>query len=220
MFASKKTSLEEQDERLLKIAAVVDEFEGYTRPHAVRLAALGSALAGKFSLGAKDISFIQQAALVHDIGEVIMNREYIKSSRSLTDAERLDLMRHPVIGEQEAAKRGLNRAAQLLVRWHHEWWNGSGYPDKLERYDIPLGARILRIADTYCALTDTRPYSTALTVGEARSYIQQWAGVEFDPEVARVFLSLSGLPELDSFAQVDTRANLQEEDRAAIPYQQ
>jgi HD-GYP domain-containing protein (c-di-GMP phosphodiesterase class II) len=209
------------DERLLKIAAVVDEFEGYTHPHAARMAALGGALADKFNLGAKDRLYIQQAALVHDIGEVMMDREYIKSPRSLTESERLDLMRHPVIGEQEASKRGLTRAVQLLVRWHHEWWNGSGYPDRIDRYEIPLGARILRVADTYCALTDSRPYSTALTTAEARSYLQQWAGIEFDPEVVKVFLSLSGMPELESFAQPDLRSNLHEEDRSEIPiYQQ
>lgn len=207
------------DDRLLKIAGVVDEFEGYAHPHSIRLAVLGGALAEKFDLGAKDKLFIQQAALVHDIGEVIMNREYIKSARSITDAERLDLMRHPVIGEQDAAKRGLSRAVQLLVRWHHEWWNGSGYPDGLDRYEIPLGARILRVVDTYAALTDTRPYSTALTVAEARSYLQQWAGIEFDPEVVRVFLSLSGISELDSYAQM-APVLAGGEERAELPYYQ
>jgi len=201
MFPEKKSIVQdyELDERLLKMAAVIDEFEGYAHPHAVRLAVLGDAVAEKFSLAPKDRMFIRQAALVHDIGEVMMNREYIKSSRSLTDAERLDLMRHPVIGEQEAAKRGLSRAVQLLVRWHHEWWNGNGYPDTLERYDIPLGARILRVVDTYSALTDTRPYKTAVTVPEARQYLQQWAGLEFDPEVVRVFLGLAGIKELEAF---------------------
>lgn len=190
------------DERLRKIAAVVDEFEGYSHPHAERIAALGEALAEKFNLGAKDKLFIQQAALVHDIGEVVMDRDYIKSARQLTDEERLDLMRHPVIGEQEAGKRGLSRAVQLLVRWHHEWWNGSGYPDAISRYEIPLGARILRVVDTYAALTDDRLHRKAMTVNEARNYLTQWAGMEFDPEVVRVFLSLSGMQELRAHAQI------------------
>jgi HD-GYP domain-containing protein (c-di-GMP phosphodiesterase class II) len=219
MFPQKQSIIQdhELDERLLKMAAVIDEFEGYAHPHAVRLAALGDAVAEKFNLAPKDRSFIRQAALVHDIGEVMMNREYIKSARSLTAAERLDLMRHPVIGEQEAAKRGLSRAVQLLVRWHHEWWDGSGYPDTIDRHEIPLGARILRVADTYSALTDSRPYSTALTAAEARSYLQQWAGIEFDPEVVRIFLSLSGVAELNSFAQTQP---IQSEERSAEPVYQ
>ncbi len=222
MFSENKSAAPglEPDDRLLKIAAVVDGFEGYAHPHSVRLAALGGALAEKFDLGAKDKLYIQQAALVHDIGEVIMSREYIKSARSLTGAERLDLMRHPVIGEQEAAKRGLSRAVQLLVRWHHEWWNGGGYPDTLDRYEIPLGARILRVVDTYSALTDDRPYRAALTAAEARGYLQQWAGIEFDPEVVRVFLSLSGMPELDSFARANAPLEVYSEERAEQPLYQ
>jgi HD-GYP domain-containing protein (c-di-GMP phosphodiesterase class II) len=205
MFPAKKSVVQdhELDERLLKMAAVIDEFEGYAHPHAIRLAVLGDAVAEKFDLAANDRLFIRQAALVHDIGEVMMNREYIKSSRSLTDAERLDLMRHPVIGEQEAAKRGLGRAVQLLVRWHHEWWNGGGYPDTLEREDIPLGARILRVVDTYAALTDARPYRSVWATVEARRYLQQWAGIEFDPEVVRVFLGLSGIKELEPFVTAE-----------------
>jgi HD-GYP domain-containing protein (c-di-GMP phosphodiesterase class II) len=109
-----------------------------------------------------------------------------------------------VIGEQEAAKRGLNRAVQQLVRWHHEWWNGQGYPDTLEAYDIPLGARIIRTVDTYCALTDDRPYHKAMSVAEARKYLTEWAGIEFDPEVVRVFLNLTGIKELESYQVVET----------------
>src|SRR5204862_3063470 len=65
-------------------------------------------------------------------------------SGPLSEAERLDLQRHPVIGEQEAARAGAERAVQLLVRWHHEWFSGAGYPDALRGEQIPLGARILR----------------------------------------------------------------------------
>jgi HD-GYP domain-containing protein (c-di-GMP phosphodiesterase class II) len=206
MFPEKKSIVQdyEFDGRLLKMAAVIDEFEGYAHGHAVRLAVLGDAVAEKFNLGLKDRLFIRQAALVHDIGEVMMNREYIKSPRSLTDAERLDLMRHPVIGEQEAAKRGLSRAVQLFIRWHHEWWNGNGYPDTLERDSIPLGARILRVVDTYCALTDDRPYKKAVTTAEAREYLRLSAGIEFDPEVVTAFLGLSGIKELDAFVQTES----------------
>jgi HD-GYP domain-containing protein (c-di-GMP phosphodiesterase class II) len=129
-----------------------------------------------------------------------MNRDYIKSVRILREEERVDMQRHPVIGEQEAAKRGLNRAIQLLVRWHHEWWNGMGYPDGLEGEQIPLAARILRLVDTYVALTDSRPFNSPLTEAEAKQYISEWAGIEFDPKVVKAFLELEGLKELESFA--------------------
>jgi HD-GYP domain-containing protein (c-di-GMP phosphodiesterase class II) len=119
-----------------------------------------------------------------------MNREYIKSNRILRGDERLDMQRHPVIGEQEAAKLGLSRAVQLLVRWHHEWWNGSGYPDTLRREQVPMGARILRVADSYAALTSKRPFRAAFSEAEARNYLTEWAGIEFDPKIVKAFLAL------------------------------
>lgn len=189
---------EDFEEQLLKIALVVDEFEGYRHSHAPRIAVLADALAQKFNLASHDRSSLRQAAMVHDLGELVMNRDYIKSSRMLSEEERVDMQRHPVIGEQEAAKRGLSRAVQLLVRWHHEWWNGTGYPDALEREQIPLAARILRVADTFAALTDARPYSVPISAAEAKRYLTEWSAIEFDPKVVKVFISLEDLPELES----------------------
>jgi HD-GYP domain-containing protein (c-di-GMP phosphodiesterase class II) len=127
---------------------------------------------------------------LHDLGEVAMERDYIQASHALTIEERLDLARHPVIGEREASRVGADRAAQLLVRWHHEWWNGCGYPDALRREEIPLAARILRVADSYVALTETRPFRAALSADEARRALADGAGIEFDPAVVNMLLSL------------------------------
>src|ERR671926_490851 len=105
----------------------------------------------------------------------------------------------------QAARAGADRAVQLLVRWHQEWWDGSGYPDALRGEQIPLGARILRVADAYAALTDARPWRPAGTEGEARKHLGLWAGIEFDPAVVLAFLSLEGLAELRSFAREQRR---------------
>ncbi|MGI8849982.1 MAG: HD-GYP domain-containing protein [Pyrinomonadaceae bacterium] len=188
-FSTKEAS--NSDERILKISSAMDEFEDYTRHrHGAQIAALCDVLAQEFNLASHDRLFLRQAALIHDIGEILMNREYIKSSRILRDDERLDMQRHPVIGEQEAAKLGLSRAVQLLVRWHHEWWNGSGYPDTLRREQIPLGARILRVADSFAALISKRPFRAALSEAEAARYLTEWAGIEFDPKIVKAFLAL------------------------------
>ena len=192
---------EDFEESLLSIAGAIDDFEGYAHPHAVRIAVLSNATAKFFNLASHDRHSLGQAALVHDIGELVMNRDYINARRALTEAERIDMQRHPVIGEQEAAKRGLGRAVQLIVRWHHEWWNGAGYPDALMRDRIPLAARILRVADTYAALTDARSYNAAISAEQAKKYITEWAGIEFDPLVVKAFLSLQDLPELKSYAE-------------------
>ena len=192
------------DDSLSNLAAEIDRFENYRHPHASRIARLADAVAEQFNLGTSDRNSLRQAAFVHDIGELLMNRGYIgRRGTMLSEQERLDLMRHPVIGEQEIARRGLNRAVQLLVRWHHEWWNGDGYPDNLRREQIPLGARILRVVDTYAALTDDRPFRSAVPVEEARRTLAQWAGLAFDPRVVFTFLQLPPeMEELKSFAPI------------------
>lgn len=179
------------DEKLLRIAPQMDRFEGYADAHGKRIASIADLLGAAFKLASRDRFFLQQAALVHDIGELKMNRDYIRSSHILTVEERLDLQRHPVIGEQETAKMGLPRGVQLLVRWHHEWWNGGGYPDGLMSEQIPLAARILHISDTYAALTSQRPFRSPSPVEEAKKYLIEWAGIEFDPAIVKVFLAIS-----------------------------
>jgi HD-GYP domain-containing protein (c-di-GMP phosphodiesterase class II) len=178
----------------------MDDFEGYIRPHGARIAAISGALATHFNLASHDGFLLKQAAYLHDIGEVAMNRDYISAGRILSVEEYTDMQRHPVIGEQEIAKMGLPRSVQLLVRWHHEWWNGSGYPDGLLGEQIPLAARILRVADTFAALTDSRPFRAAISTDEARKYVAEWAGIEFDPKVVKGLLALEELQEMGFYS--------------------
>lgn len=177
-------------EAFTQLATTVDRFERYDNPHAQRVAAIADEIAHAFHLARHDRGSLYAAALLHDLGEVAMERDYIQADRALTAEERVDLYRHPVIGEREASRVGADRAAQLLVRWHHEWWNGAGYPDALRREEIPLAARILRVADSYAALTDGRPFRPALSETAAKRELKNGAGIEFDPGVVSVFLSL------------------------------
>jgi HD-GYP domain-containing protein (c-di-GMP phosphodiesterase class II) len=190
-------------EAFVQLSSAADQFERYANPHAIRMATIADEIAKAFNMAPQDRKSLRSAALMHDLGEAAMERDYIQRAGSLTDEERIDLARHPVIGEQEAARAGADRAAQLLVRWHHEWWNGSGYPDALRREEIPLAARILRVADTYSALTDARPFRPAMTEEDARREIRAGAGIEFDPRVGSVFLALGPMQELASYASAD-----------------
>ena len=194
------------DEAFLQLAVTIDRFERYENPHAVRIAAIADEIAKVFHLARHDRGSLRAASLLHDLGEVAMEREYVQSKGSLTDEDRVDLARHPIIGEREASRVGADRAAQLLVRWHHEWWNGQGYPDALRGDDIPLAARILRLADSYAAMTDARPFRPALRAEAATTEIVQRAGIEFDPSVVDAFLVMTPIKELGSFAKSDLDA--------------
>src|ERR1044072_3058961 len=169
----------------LHLAAGVDDFEAYPHPHAARVARLAEALAEHFRLSRADRTSIVYAALLHDIGELTMKRDYTKGDGPLQQTERV-----------APARRGADRALHLLARWHREWFGGGGYPDALRGEQIPLGARILRVADAYAALTDARPWRPAGTESEARKHLGLWAGIEVDPSVVLGFLSLHVLPDL------------------------
>src|SRR5215203_5181476 len=191
-------------EAFIQRAKSTDKFERYEHPHAERIAVIAEQIALEFHLARHDRGSLYAAALLHDLGETAMERDYIQATGPLSDEEREDLARHPVIGEREASRVGADRAAQLLVRWHHEWWNGFGYPDSLRREEIPLAARILRVVDSYVALTDARPFRPAFTVEAARRELIDRAGLEFDPAIVESLLKLEGLPELQSYAKTET----------------
>ena len=188
------------DEAFKQLASATDQFERYANPHALRIARISDEIARALQMALQDRKSLRVAAQLHDLGEAAMDRDYIQRAGTLSDEERIDLSRHPVVGEQEAARAGAERASYLLIRWHHEWWNGSGYPDALRREEIPLAARILRLADSYAALTDARPYRPALSEEKARREILEWTGIEFDPRIVKVFLALEPISDLESFA--------------------
>src|SRR5262245_3287395 len=190
-----KSIILDSRDAFVQLAAAADAFERYVNPHATRISAIAGEIAVLFHMARQDRASLQTAALLHDLGESAMEREYIERAGPLSADERIDLARHPIIGEKEAARAAADRPVQLLVRWHHEWWNGSGYPDALRREEIPLAARILRVADSYAALTDVRPFRDAMTEEAARRLLIDRAGIEFDPGVVNVFLSLDHFDE-------------------------
>jgi HD-GYP domain-containing protein (c-di-GMP phosphodiesterase class II) len=181
------------------LANASDAFEGYLNPHARRIAVIADEIGKAFHLGSRDRFSLRIAALAHDLGESAMERDYIQRNGPLSEDERVDLWRHPLLGERAAAEVGADRGAQLMVRWHHEWWNGGGYPDGLRFEQIPLGARILHVADAYAALTDERPFRPALSAKQAREHLLEWIGIQFDPGVVKTLLSLEPFAELTSY---------------------
>jgi HD domain len=176
--------------RLLKIAIEIDRVEGYSEPHAIAIAWTAEKVGARMGLHGVDLTALKFAALAHDLGERAMKRDYLLRPGALSWEETLDLWRHPILGEQAAGELKLPRQTQLLIRWHHEWWNGGGYPDGLAGETIPPGARILRAVDSYFALISDRPHRRRFDRIEAEQIIADLAGIEFDPRVAQLLLQV------------------------------
>lgn len=189
-------------EQNLRLAERIDRFERYSQPHSQLMSDLAARLAEKLGLGELDSEAVAEAALLHDIGLYAMSPAYVASPGPLTREQRFDLWRHPIVGEHQMIRRDAPRSAQLLVRWHHEWWDGTGYPDGLAFEDIPIGARILRAVELYCALISDRPYRAAMSEAEAREELAASAGIECDPHVVKALLALlSGSTEYGAAAK-------------------
>lgn len=174
-----------------EIGVATDELLRYTVSQAERVADLADLIAGQLHVGDEDRRALRVAARARDAGLLVMHRDYLARGSELTAEERTDLARHTIIGEGEAARLGFDRAAQLLIRWHHENWDGGGYPDTLAAERIPLPARILRVADTACALLAARPWRAAHTLEHTLAQLRAGAGLDFDPLVVHVFCELA-----------------------------
>ena len=177
-------------DRLLKLANETDRVEGYSEPHAIAIARMAEKIGARMGLHGVDLTALKFAALAHDLGERAMKRNYLLRPSVLSWEETLDLWRHPILGEQAAGELKLSRQTQLLIRWHHEWWNGGGYPDGLAGEDIPLSARILRAVDSYFALISDRPHRQRYDMIEAEQIVADLAGIEFDPQVVKLLLQI------------------------------
>jgi HD-GYP domain-containing protein (c-di-GMP phosphodiesterase class II) len=177
-------------DRLLKIAIEIDRVEGYSEPHAIAIARMVEKIGARMGLHGIDLTALKFAALAHDLGERAMKRNYLLRPGVLSWEETLDLWRHPILGEQAAGELKLSRQTQLLIRWHHEWWNGGGYPDGLAGEAIPVGARILRAVDSYFSFTANRPHRRRFDRTEAEQIVADLAGIEFDPQVVKLLLQV------------------------------
>jgi len=177
-------------DRLLKIAIEIDRVEGYSELHAIVIARTAEKIGARMGLHGIDLTALKFAALAHDLGERAMKRNYLLRPGALSWEETLDLWRHPILGEQAAGELKLSRQTQLLIRWHHEWWNGGGYPDGLVGEAIPVGARILRAVDSFFALVSNRPHRRRFDRIEAEQIIADLAGIEFDPQVVKLLLQV------------------------------
>lgn len=181
-----------QLEVLERLAAAVEFRDDDTGNHTKRVAMVSAMLAEAIGLDATTVELIRRAAPLHDIGKVGIPDHILLKAGPLTAEEFETMKAHTIIGSRMLSKgrSELVRFSQRIARSHHEWWDGSGYPDRVSGQSIPLEARIVSAADFLDALTHERPYRPAWGMDETLAEIQRRAGSHFDPAVAKALLAI------------------------------
>jgi HD-GYP domain-containing protein (c-di-GMP phosphodiesterase class II) len=164
----------------------------YTGGHSRRVTAYCAQLLAALGMHGPEVELVLAAARVHDIGKIGIPDAILNKPGKLTDAERAEMERHPVLGADLLARQGgVGRGVQI-VRHHHEAWDGSGYPAGLAGLDIPFGARVIAVADSYDAMTSDRPYRAGMPQAKAESILRAGRGQQWDPTLVDAFLHALG----------------------------
>lgn len=161
--------------------------------HAKRLSLYSELLADKSGVDKKLVSEIKKFAILHDLGKVIVPNEILNKPGKLTPEEFNKIKEHAIVGHKLAEKLGLGKAAENLVKFHHEKWNGLGYPMGLKEKEIPIEGRIVALADTYDTLRQDKAYRPGFSHEQAVQIIVEESGISFDPELVSIFLANSNL---------------------------
>jgi len=189
-YLSRTESEKEMRKILLSFAKSIQERDIVTYEHSHRVAVYAQRLARHLGWSRRDVHDLTLAALVHDLGKTWIDNDILNKSAALSAEERRTMQHHPVIGARILIGCDVSPFYVETVLYHHEAWNGQGYPTGLKGEQIPLSARILAIADVYDVLTSQRPYKAPLTVVQACERMREGARTHFDPMLLQAFLRL------------------------------
>ncbi len=171
-------------------ALAVEAKDAYTHGHSENVMKYTLATAKKLGLHEEDIEIVKYSGLLHDIGKIGVEEAILNKPGRLTDEEFAHIKQHPELGARILADMPYFEKIVPLVRHHHEFYNGKGYPDGLAGESIPYGARLLSVADAFEAMTSNRPYRKAMPFEKAFSIIEENKGTQFDPEIVDVFIEV------------------------------
>lgn len=172
------------------MANTLESKDPYSYDHSGRVNYYTNLIAQKLSLPKKDIEELQIATYLHDIGKIGISNTFIFKEGNLTEIELSIVKKHPEIGALIVEPLQLSPLIVSVIRHHHEWYDGSGYPDGLSGEEIPYCARIVAIADAYDAMSSDRPYRKALALKDIKDEFSKNAGVQFDPEMVKEFINI------------------------------
>ncbi len=172
------------------LAHTIDTKDEYTKGHSIRVAKYSKMISEKMGLSTEECENVYYMGLLHDIGKIGVPNEIINCPTKLTDAQYDVIKTHPVLGYDILAEIKSRPDLSIGARWHHERFDGKGYPDRKNGDSIPLYARIIAVADSYDAMTSNRSYRKLLPQETVRSEIEKNSGTQFDPEVAKCMLAI------------------------------
>jgi putative nucleotidyltransferase with HDIG domain len=171
------------------LAGAVDKRDPFTSKHSHRVKAIAVDIGREMRVSEPELEALEWGGLLHDVGKIGVPDSVLKKQERLTRDERMVMNAHPVLGAEIIAPVTKLAPELPIIRHHHEWYNGSGYPDRLIGDEIPKLARILHVADAFEAMTAQRPYRmTPLTAEQALAELRKFAGIQFDPQVVDAFV--------------------------------
>jgi PAS domain S-box-containing protein/putative nucleotidyltransferase with HDIG domain len=162
----------------------------YTREHSERVTNYALDIARKMNLDSDTVELIQYAGRLHDIGKIAIKDDILTKPGGLSVTEFAEIRLHPAKGAEMLEPLGFMKESLDSIRYHHERFDGGGYPDRLAKTKIPLTARILAVADTFDAMTSDRPYRKALSVEQAVEELKKNSGTQFDPQIIQAFMQV------------------------------
>ncbi|MEO0129794.1 MAG: HD domain-containing phosphohydrolase [candidate division WOR-3 bacterium] len=177
-------------ESVLALVQAIEMRDPCTRGHSVQVADLAVEIARVLDFSEHKLELLKFAGLLHDVGKIAIPESILQKPERLSNAEWLIIKRHPVQSVEIIKPIKNLREIEKWILYHHERWDGTGYPGGLKEKEIPLEARILAVCDTYSAIISDRPYRKGLSDEHAREEIKKFAGRQFDPEVVRIFLNI------------------------------
>jgi HD-GYP domain-containing protein (c-di-GMP phosphodiesterase class II) len=189
---TESSPLPKLDARFRRFLDELDRSEGCVAGHSATVCKLTLTMARALGVADDDLPLFALGALMHDIGKVFVGERLLSKAMPLTEAEFETLRLHPLLGEALLAPTVTNPTVLGIVRWHHERWDGAGYPDGLGGCAIPLGARIVGTADAFIAMREARPYRRALGLEEAVDELQRVSGRQFDSTCVDVLVGSFG----------------------------
>ncbi len=196
------------------LANAIEARDEYTAGHTDRVSQIAEAVARHLKWDDKEIDALLVGCTLHDIGKIGVPDSILNKPGKLTDEERVRMQSHPEVGLMIIDSIEIFKPAYPYVIAHHEWFDGSGYPNGLAGEDIPIGGRLLAVADCFDAIMSDRPYRKGATILQASSELLKFKGIQFDPDLVEVFLEVLGRGLIDVGSMYRRDYDLTEIDQA------